>query len=225
MSGKLEWVPMESNPDVMNLFLRKVGVKSHLNIVDVLGFDEELLQMVEGKVEGILFCYPMRGDQSIDCAIDSEALNKLYFMRQTIRNACGTMALIHLVANLCQEEDFEANSSIKKFIKDSKLLEPERKADIFEGCESIASAHANVSGEGQSEAPAASNSVEHHFISIIHKDGFVYEMDGRKLGPVNHGPTSDATFLKDAVRVVKKFIEHNPSNIDIAMQAFTRNGN
>lgn len=218
--GKLEWIPMESNPEVMNSFLRKVGVKPHLNVVDVLGFDDELLQMVEGKVEGILLCYMIKDDTKRE--VDEEAKKRLYFMRQTIRNACATMALIHLLANQCSDDDFEPNSSLKEFIKDSKTLEPEVKANKFETCETIATAHEKASEGGQTEAPAASESVEYHFISIIHNNNTIYEMDGRKLGPINHGPTTQETFLKDAIQVVRKFVDVDPSNPNLSIQAITR---
>lgn len=219
--GKLEWIPMESNPEVMNSFLRKVGVKPHINVVDVLGFDDELLHMVEGKVEGVLLCYPVRG--SGDSPIDEAAKEKLYFMRQTIRNACATMAFIHLLANQCSDNDYEPNSSLLEFIKSSKQLEPEVKANKFESCEIIAAAHERVSVEGQTEAPAASDSVEFHFISFIHNNNTIYEMDGRRDGPVNHGPTSPETFLKDVIPVIKKFVDTNPANPNFSMQAVTRN--
>lgn len=219
--GKLEWIPMESNPEVMNSFFRKVGVKPHINVVDVLGFDDELLQMVEGKVEGLLLCYPIK--EGTNLKVDEDAKSRLYFMRQTIRNACATMALIHLLANQCTDDDFEPNSSMKEFIRESKQLEPEVKANKFESCETIATAHEKASVEGQTEAPAASESVEYHFISIIHNNNTIYEMDGRKQGPINHGPTNQESFLKDATAVVKKFVSIDPANPNFSMQAVTRN--
>lgn len=219
--GKLEWIPMESNPEVMNSFFRKVGVKPHLSVVDVLGFDDESLELVEGKVEGILLCYPIK--EGSNWKVDEAAKERLYFMRQTIRNACATMALIHLLANQCNDHDFEPDSSMKAFIKESKQLEPEVKANKFESCETIATAHEKASVEGQTEAPAASEAVEYHFISIIHNNNTIYEMDGRKQGPINHGPTSQENFLRDAMKVVKQFVDINPANPYFSMQVVVRN--
>lgn len=211
---------MESNPEVMNAFLRRVGVKEQINVVDILGFDDELLQMIEGKVEGVLLCYPLKGPTNN--TVDEAAKKKLYFMRQTIRNACATMAIIHLLANQCRDDDFKPDSSIKEFIKESQQLEPEKKANKFENCETIATAHERSSVEGQTEAPPAEESVEYHFISIIYNNNIIYEMDGRKLGPINHGPTTPETFLKDAIEVVKKFVNIDPSNPNFSMQAIIR---
>lgn len=218
--GKLEWIPMESNPEVVNSFLKSIGVKQHLKVVDVLGFDDELLQFVEGKVEGLLLLYPMTKPTCND--VDEDAKERLYFMRQTIRNACATMAIIHLLANQCNEADFEPNSTVRQFIKESKQLEPEVRANKFESCETIATAHEKASNEGQTEAPQASECVEYHYISIIHNKNTIYEMDGRKHGPINHGPTTQETFLKDGVKVVQKFVDIDPSNPNFSVLAFVR---
>ncbi|KAG9510211.1 Phosphatidylglycerophosphatase and protein-tyrosine phosphatase 1 [Fragariocoptes setiger] len=195
-----------------------VGVKPHLKCVDVLGFDDELLQMVEGKVEGLLLLYPL--GSAPDGEVDQEAKKRLYFMRQTIRNACATMAIVHLLANRCSDSDYEPDSSILRFIKESNQLEPEKKANKFESCQSIATAHEKASVEGQTEAPPASDSTEYHFISIIHDCKNIYEMDGRKHGPINHGPTRPETFLKDGVRVCQSFVTSDNPNFSVL--AFVR---
>lgn len=218
--GKIEWIPMESNPQSMNSFLAKVGVKPHIQVVDVFGFEDELLAMIEGKVEGLLLCYSIRNAPKSE--IDEEAKKELYFMKQTISNACATIAFIHLLANKCNEDDWEPNSSLLEFISQSNRLQPEDKAGKFENCESIATAHEEVSHEGQTEAPPASSPVEYHFISIINHKNKLYEMDGRKLGPINHGATSEATFLKDAINVVKKFVNLAEDNPNFSLQAVVR---
>lgn len=207
---------MESNPEVMNSFLLKVGVKPHIQIVDVYGFDHVSLNMLEGKVEGLLLCYPIRNQP--EGTVDTNT--KLYFMKQTIRNACATMALVHLIANQCNDDDFEPDSLLKEFIKESQELHPDDKAEKLEVCQGIASAHEEVSNEGQTDAPPASQSVEYHFISIIHHNKNIYEMDGRKPGPILHGSTSESTFLKDAVNVVMKYVDLDNPNFSV--QAVTR---
>ena len=52
-----------------------------------------------------------------------------------------------------------------------------------------------------------------HFISFVPVAGQLYELDGRTLDeqgvafPVCHGPTSSATFLKDAAKAIKHALE------------------
>ena len=50
-----------------------------------------------------------------------------------------------------------------------------------------------------------------HFVALVHREGFLYELDGRRAGPVCHGPTTPATLLSDAAAVAKRFMEHSAS--------------
>lgn len=40
---------------------------------------------------------------------------------------------------------------------------------------------------------------ENHFICFVHSGGHLYELDGLKAAPINRGPSSPETLLKDAV--------------------------
>lgn len=44
-------------------------------------------------------------------------------------------------------------------------------------------------------------------------DGVLYELDGRKEGPVPHGLTSSDTLLQDACAVVKQFMHRDPGEL------------
>ena len=44
-------------------------------------------------------------------------------------------------------------------------------------------------------------------------EGSLYELDGRKAFPINHGKTSEKSFLKDAATVIKeKFMKLDHDN-------------
>ena len=51
--------------------------------------------------------------------------------------------------------------------------------------------------------------VNTHFICFTEVNGSIYELDGRKASPINHGPSSPETLLSDACRVVKGFMERD----------------
>jgi ubiquitin carboxyl-terminal hydrolase L3 len=59
-----------------------------------------------------------------------------------------------------------------------------------------------------------------HFASLCSEvDGCLYELDGRKPGPVNHGATSPDTLLQDAVKVVSQFMARDPTELRFTIVA------
>lgn len=44
--------------------------------------------------------------------------------------------------------------------------------------------------------PNPNEKVNHHFVAFVEKGGYLYELDGRKDFPVNHGSTSSDKFLE-----------------------------
>ena len=46
------------------------------------------------------------------------------------------------------------------------------------------------------QAPNLDDKVDYHFIAFVEKGGVLYELDGRKSGPINCGATTKDTFLQ-----------------------------
>jgi hypothetical protein len=60
------------------------------------------------------------------------------------------------------------------------------------------------------------------FLLFSEVDGDLYELDGRKRFPINHGPTSENTLLEDACRVIKLFMERQPGEVRFTMVALCK---
>ena len=60
----------------------------------------------------------------------------------------------------------------------------------------LGAAHESSALEGQTEAPDISAKTNLHFVAFVHKDGGLYEMDGRKPKPTRHGNTTPDTLLE-----------------------------
>ncbi|KAJ2027548.1 ubiquitinyl hydrolase 1 [Coemansia sp. RSA 922] len=207
-SGKIQWVPLESSPEAMNRVIYRLGVEDSVGFSDVLGLDEELLTMVAQPVNALVFLFPLTDkfeeDRKQEATSSSNSVSpKVWFMQQTIGNACGTMAIFHAMAN--NQQNLPISGEMAAFFERTKDMTPEERAANLEKDNAVAEAHKEGAAEGQTAAPKPGEDVNHHYAAFACIDGHLYELDGRLPAPINHGPSVDA--LKDGARVIRQRIQ------------------
>lgn len=217
------WIPLQSNPEILNKYLRKLGVSSDWSMVDVLGFDDELLDLVPKPVKALILLFPCSDKYEQHRLAEDEKLKKnvpeypkdLFYMKQTIHNACGTCALIHAISN---NPDITLKDGIlKKYLDAARDLTVEERGRLLEGNTDFTDTHKTLASEEPSEND--SDGENNHFIALIEKDGGLYELDGRKSFPIRHGDTTPKSFLKDAANVCKEFMARDPNELRFTVGA------
>ncbi|EFJ41731.1 hypothetical protein VOLCADRAFT_83997 [Volvox carteri f. nagariensis] len=224
MSNAKKWVPLESNPDVLNEFVSKLGLDvSEHSFSDVFGLDEELLEMVPKPVIAVILCYPVTSESDALAKKEDEEQAakgmpvdaKLFYMKQTIGNACGTIAVLHSIGNNLSTMDPADGSFLQQFFSATSGMSAAEAGKYLEeppsGAPSIEEAHQAAAAAGDTAPPSADEDVDLHFVAFVHKDGQLWELDGRRAGPVCRGPSSSETLLQDAARVVQDFISRSSS--------------
>ena len=60
-----------------------------------------------------------------------------------------------------------------------------------------------------------------YWILLYHRlvDGNLYELDGRKSFPINHGPTTRETLLSDSCKVIQQFMSRDPTELRFTIVA------
>ena len=116
-------------------------------------------------------------------------------MKQTISNACGTVAMIHAVANNRDRVELKDGSFLKKFLDETVNKNPEERAEALEGDDGICSTHDQVAQDGQTSAPELDDKVDYHYVAFVENGGYLFELDGRKSSAINLGKSSKDTFL------------------------------
>ncbi|KAH6771728.1 ubiquitin C-terminal hydrolase 3 [Perilla frutescens var. frutescens] len=220
------WLPLEANPDVMNQFLWGLGVSADEGeCFDVYGLDEELLEMVPKPVLAVLFLYPItpqseeeriQQDSSVKV---KESSNGVYFMKQTVGNACGTIGLLHAVGNITSEIKLVEGSYLDKFFKSTANMNPSERAAFLENDREMEVAHSVAATGGDTEA---SENVDTHFICFTCVNGQLFELDGRRAGPISLGASSPNTVLQDAAKVIQEIIQKNPDSINFNVIAISK---
>ena len=75
----------------------------------------------------------------------STSQDSVYYTKQTIGNACGTIGLLHCVANSQNKLNFKAGSFLEEFLKATESLTPQARGkhleDPPEGALSIDAIH------------------------------------------------------------------------------------
>lgn len=225
-----DWFPLESNPDVMNPYVAKLGFPADkFSFVDVLSTTEEwALDMVPRPVLAVLLLFPIKEASEKFLAEEREKIEAegqtvaapLYFTKQVVGNACGTIGLLHSVANsstFCGGPvEVKEGSFFDAFLKRTLAMTPEARAVALEDDAEIEESHELVAQEGQSAVVMDVNS---HFIAFVQKEGCLYELDGRKAFPINHGPSSPDTLLLDACAVINKFMARDEGEMGFAVTA------
>ena len=140
-------------------------------------------------------------------------------MKQTISNACGTVAMIHAVANNRDRIQLKDGSFLKKFLDETANISPDKRAEALEADDKICATHDQVAQEGQTSAPNLEDKVDYHFVAFVESGGSLFELDGRKSAPINLGPTSRAEFLANAAKECQAYMKRDPENLNFVIVA------
>lgn len=113
-SERPAFIPLEANPELMTSLLRKLGLSPALAVHDVYSLTEpDLLAFIPRPALALLLVFPVSATyESARMAEDTglpvyegtgqkgeEGEEEVLWFRQTIRNACGLMGLLHAVGN------------------------------------------------------------------------------------------------------------------------------
>ncbi|KAI8597151.1 ubiquitin carboxyl-terminal esterase L3, isoform CRA_d [Dissophora ornata] len=171
-----------------------------------MGLDEELLAFVPQPVHALILLFPVSPKYQEYCKEEQQKIDqqgqtvspKVIFYPQTIANACGTMGVLHSIANNWAHGGslkLKEGSVIENFMKKTVDLSPAERAKALEEDKSLAGVHESHASTGQTATPDLADEVDLHYVCLVERDGHLYELDGNKPYPINHGSTSKDSFL------------------------------
>jgi len=223
------WFPLESNPQVMNRYIENLGFPTELfQFTDVFSVEDWAIQMVPRPVLAVVFLYPISEVQEnfrreqlqqIKDQGGPVGAENVYYMRQTVGNACGTVGILHAIGNIRHRVPLVEGSFLNRFYERTKDMRPEDIAQVLEEDEEIEITHTVAAQEGETVNPSIDERIDTHFICFSCVDGNLFELDGRKEFPINHGPSSEETLLEDACRVIQEFMLRDPNEVRFTIVA------
>ncbi|XP_058049801.1 ubiquitin carboxyl-terminal hydrolase isozyme L1 [Ahaetulla prasina] len=195
---------------MLNKILCRLGVAPGWQFVDVLGLDEDILSAVPSPACALLLLFPLTAQhenfrkKQIDELKGQEVSSEVYFVKQTASNSCGTIGLIHAVANNQDKIRFDGGSALKEFLTSTAGLSPDERAKRLEN------------------SKAEDDKVNFHFILFASVDGHLYELDGRMPFPIKHGASSEATMLKASADICRQFTEREQGEVRFSAVALCK---
>lgn len=193
------FVPLEANPEVMTSMMTKLGLSPSLAFHDVFSIDDpDLLAFIPRPAYALLLVFPI-SDTYEKFRHDEDASKEAYtgsgdgedviWYKQTIGNACGLIGLLHGVSNGPARFQIQSDSDLDKLIKTALPLKPAERAELLEETEALESAHQTAAATGDSAPPAAGDNIDLHYVCFVksEKNGHLWEMDGRRKGPLDRG--------------------------------------
>ncbi len=192
------FIPLEANPELMTSLLHTLGLSPALSIHDVYSLtDPDLLSFIPRPALALLLVFPVSAAYESHRLAEDSLLSEyagrgekepVVWFRQTIRNACGLMGLLHAASNGEARNFVEEGSDLARLIGKAVPLGPGERAALLETDEALARAHRGVAEQGDTTAPDARDEVDLHYVCFVKGgDGGLWEMDGSRKGPLRRG--------------------------------------
>ncbi|VDO68231.1 unnamed protein product [Schistosoma mattheei] len=140
--------------------MNKLGVvEESWKFIDIFSLDDDMLAFVPEPVISLLFLYPL--ETSIENALlgVEDNSSKVVLIKQTVGNACGTIAILHAIVNNKQHLSIKDGSFLSSVLKEFENKTPAERGVIVE-----------------SKAPNAESKTNLHFVCFVEHDGSLYEL-------------------------------------------------
>lgn len=222
-----DWQPLENNSEVITKYMAEIGLDdSQFVFQDLLSFEDWAQEMIQQPVLGLLFIYAItevqekhrHAEETLLAQQGQEVPQDIFYMTQFAQNACGTVGCFHILGNLegDHKQLIKQGSLLAKFYESAQGKDKDQIGHLFNGASDLQEKHTDAVKEGALDVEDHANT-NNHFIAFVKRGGHIFELDGRKKRPINHGPTTDASFLADACKVAQEFIARDPENPNVGM--------
>ncbi|XP_005175507.1 ubiquitin carboxyl-terminal hydrolase calypso [Musca domestica] len=210
------WLELESDPGLFTLLLEDFGVQG-VQVEEVY----DLQKPIEGPVYGFIFLFRWIEERRARRKIvettaeifvkDDEAVANIFFAQQVVPNSCATHALLSVLLN-CDESDIHLGETLGRLKSHTKGMSPENKGWAIGNTPELACAHNSHAmpqakrllerNAGSGVSTGRFTGEAFHFVSFVPINGHLFELDGLKPYPMDHGGWEECEDWTDKFRRV-----------------------
>ncbi|XP_007552163.1 PREDICTED: ubiquitin carboxyl-terminal hydrolase BAP1 [Poecilia mexicana] len=205
------WLELESDPGLFTLLVEDFGVKG-VQVEEIYDLQSKCHSPVYGFIFLFKWIEERRSRRKVNTlvdetsVIDEEIVNDMFFAHQLIPNSCATHALLSVLLNCSGVELGTTLSRIKAF---TKGFSPESKGYAIGNAPELARAHNSHARPEPRHLPEKQNGISavrtmeaFHFVSYVPIKDRLFELDGLKAYPIDHGPWGEDEEWTDKARRV-----------------------
>lgn len=158
---------------------------------------------------------------------DENIISEMFFAKQMISNSCATHALISILLN-CDYHELNLGPTLTRLKEHTKVMNPENKGYAIGNLPELAKAHNShasysslynrnraashsatgmsymISGNQRTNLQQQNLHEAYHFVSYVPINNRLYELDGLKNYPIDHGPVGPKEDWTEKFRSVIK---------------------
>nr|XP_019957062.1 PREDICTED: ubiquitin carboxyl-terminal hydrolase BAP1 isoform X2 [Paralichthys olivaceus] len=205
------WLELESDPGLFTLLVEDFGVKG-VQVEEIYDLQSKCPSPVYGFIFLFKWIEERRSRRKVNTlvdetsVIDEEIVNDMFFAHQLIPNSCATHALLSVLLNCSGVELGTTLSRMKAF---TKGFSPESKGYAIGNAPELARAHNSHARPEPRHLPEKQNGISavrtmeaFHFVSYVPIKDRLFELDGLKAYPIDHGPWGEEEEWTDKARRV-----------------------
>uniref|UniRef100_A0A6M2DXE4 Ubiquitin carboxyl-terminal hydrolase n=1 Tax=Xenopsylla cheopis TaxID=163159 RepID=A0A6M2DXE4_XENCH len=216
------WCLIESDPGVFTELIKEFGCKG-VQVEEIWSLDDEQFDNLK-PVHGLIFLFKwVQDDAPAGTVVHDGRLDKIFFAKQVINNACATQAILSLLLN-CKHSDLILGPTLTEFRDFCQSFDAHLKGLTLTNSQPIRTVHNSFARQTLFEfdpRTASKDDDVYHFIGYIPIEGRVYELDGLKEGPIDLGPVANNQDWLDVVRPIieKRIHKYNAGEIHFNLMA------
>ncbi|CAF0991052.1 unnamed protein product [Rotaria sordida] len=216
-----EWCFIESNADLFTDLIYTLGVDG-VEVNEAISLDDDYIERIK-PCHGLIFLFKQKQtNTSNENLVKGARLHEICFGQQIYKNVCPTQAILSVLLN-CTHEDLNLGATLTEFKEYSQkfhskgvgLFDTKMKGIALSNHEPIRDVHNRFAKKQLIEFDSDDEKKEEyafHFIVYVPFKDHLYELDGLKTAPIDHGAIPEDNEWLDIARPIvqqhiQKFIE------------------